>query len=1459
MGVIYFLLPSVLLFCVRLVLSGDCLFPENEYLYLQDLFSSTHGNSWKNNSNWNFANLHLYNPCLQQWYGISANCSSLPSGTTSISLANNSLLGSLPTSLTNFSILTSFIVSRNRLRGFLPKFQNNPSLVRVNLSYNIFNHTIPTDFFDTESAQNLEYLSLRRNWLHGIVPDVLYSLFLKIKVFDIGLNYFRGNISSNIKYWEDLQSLHVEVNDLTGTIPSSLFTLYSLTVLDLGENSFEGSLSPDIAKLTNLQRLFLLDNRFIGRLPSSLFSLYSLTWLDVSYNHFDGSLSSEIAQLTNLVSLHLRNNRFTGIFPSVIPLKQLQQLAISHNSFHGDSFLSDMCQLPSLLSVDTYLNSFSSSFPSSCECNNLTSMILTHNLFNGSIPAYLSNFTHLEIVGLHHNSFTGSLPVLQRSPNLYLVDYSENFFNGSIPNRLVNSNISKKLFYLSVGDNLLTGKVPSDWNYPLLIVMIVDNNHITGTLPSYLCKSRRLSYIDVSNNVFFGTLSTCFSSSLNLLDVFIADTNHFSGTFPFATFLSELEQLYLDHNSFSGSLVGIDFKHLFPRLQAIAFGYNAFTGSFPVSIFSCPTIGMISATQNCFSGSINDELCSDLTRTLEIINLDGLRAAPQCAQKIAYLESYYSLRMRGTVPSCLWKLPKLQDLFMSGNGFEGSLPAQAALARAFRTLSLSHNLFTGTIPNVFLQHSFEYFDLSSNKFKGSIEAANDSTLFLIKATNGSGFWNISNNRLSGSVPEAFEGADNIDMLFGNVFACCDNLPESDPHYNNYFCGSSELDNANYAMAGSVFLVILLTTRLWFLFRRKSRKDSNNSYLTKDPQGVLSLLRNLLLTLTFRKNIFRCEHLDKYPFQHREILERFFETLDFIVQLMFLMLVLVFVFLFPLILILNTTNESYRKYEVEYNWIQTTAYLTGVVPASLFLAFVFAIGLILTISIALLNPSEMLLKKRTVIRLFRSIAKKIYNLWEYSLEFFQFVRNTMDSMYNEPTEPRTTAVTLDDKNSSTRKGFARKREIFFFASFTVLLLLTNIGVSLFVNFCYLRILNEYKFSIKLTIQLAMAVFKLIWNWIAVSAPIALLANKLHIHDLNHKFHWKIPLFQTTLLVINSIVAPCLAAIVTDESCFEELFVHPLTITEFDTSFDDSPSAKIKDYFSRDFDFNSTTTSPGGGTTFQLPFIYYFNCGSQILTSFLPIFLYIYAIFPLRILTEYLLYTRVDISHRLWGFSYIKYCLKYLISGVMRLEDYAEFPVLVNGREIISSILLDVFVLMTFGLNCPILAFLIIFVIFLYCVYWKYLILRFVKYHSEREFELMDIFDIRQSTETRHEGDEEMKRLALVNASLQEDEWKYLYHSRWRILYACVMINMLFCTDMVGDENGITAAIYVFVTIICLIIIIRLGLDDLLIFVMKYFVKEKKPFRSQSGNFVLQTVNNPVLMNIEEDGKQQDVEE
>lgn len=128
----------------------------------------------------------------------------------------------------------------------------------------------------------------------------------------------------------------------------------------------------------------------------------------------------------------------------------------------------------------------------------------------------------------------------------------------------------------------------------------------------------------------------------------------------------------LENNKFFGKLEGI-FTADMMALENLDLSDNNLSGNIPQGIFDLPSINTIALSLNCFEGTLPHDICS--ARNVSVLAMDGLGAASNCKNAISVPLSGVSLftALEGSIPPCVWALPLLQVLHMTGNGFTGTI------------------------------------------------------------------------------------------------------------------------------------------------------------------------------------------------------------------------------------------------------------------------------------------------------------------------------------------------------------------------------------------------------------------------------------------------------------------------------------------------------------------------------------------------------------------------------------------------------------------------------------------------------------------------------------------------------------------------------------------------------------------------------------------------------------------
>ncbi|MBA0803406.1 hypothetical protein Gohar_013616, partial [Gossypium harknessii] len=278
---------------------------------------------------------------------------SLP-GLRVLRLGTNQLFGPVPVELLEGSgPLEELDLSRNGFTGSV-RVINSTTLKVLNLSSNQLSGDLPS------SLRSCEIVDLSGNTISGDI-SVLENWEASLVVLDLSSNKLSGSLS-NFSHFEDLNTLNLRNNSLTGALPPLLVTSPRLSVVELSFNQLIGPIPGSFFTSTTLKSLNLSGNHLSGVIPLQgsrvnellvMSSYPQMESLDLSYNSLTGGLPSEIGNIAALKLLNLANNDLSGQLPSELSkLSNLEYLDLSGNNFKG--------KIPDRLS--TSLNGFNVSY-----------------------------------------------------------------------------------------------------------------------------------------------------------------------------------------------------------------------------------------------------------------------------------------------------------------------------------------------------------------------------------------------------------------------------------------------------------------------------------------------------------------------------------------------------------------------------------------------------------------------------------------------------------------------------------------------------------------------------------------------------------------------------------------------------------------------------------------------------------------------------------------------------------------------------------------------------------------------------------------------------------------------------------------------------------------------------------------------------------------------------------------
>eukprot|EP01040_Poterioochromonas_malhamensis_P027180 gene27180-biopygen3405 len=438
-------------------------------------------------------------------------------------------------------------------------------------------------------------------------------------------------------------------------------------------------------------------------------------------------------------------------------------------------------------------------------------------------------------------------------------------------------------------------------NFSKMSQLILRGNNITGTITKSIGNMTELEVLDLSNNGLYGEIPSSIGRLSKLITLNLA-VNQLRKIPEELYELSNLRGLSLFNNRIEG-LISSRIGNL-SSLETLQLQVNAFTPQLiPKEICNLRILKTLDMSTIRLVGPIPDCLFNGLTTS------DNCKTA--LFPGLPYLDGFtVSHFIQGSIPACLFEMPKLQLLHLSGNGLTGSIAQDLNVTESLRDLSLSHNSLTGTIPSSIQLKTWENLDLSYNKLSGTLSGA-----FSTPFENGA--ISLEVNRLSGNVPWSLVDFNNTNMLSGNIFSCNflgTDLPQSDPDASNYSCGSDSVNNVLYTWLGAIIcLPLLLMVLLKENVRARSSLEASKreSSMREELTGAVSKLNAWRAALRQDDNRVNLTRLSIYFSEVRQ------GTLRLTAYCMLILI--------PLYSVLKVYSSSYA---IEYAWWISAMLMNG---------------------------------------------------------------------------------------------------------------------------------------------------------------------------------------------------------------------------------------------------------------------------------------------------------------------------------------------------------------------------------------------------------------------------------------------------------------------------------------------------------------------------------------------------
>lgn len=719
-------------------------------------------------------------------------------------------------------------------------------------------------------------------------------------------------------------------------------------------------------------------------------------------------------------------------------------------------------QLMQLSTIDMHNNSIWGYVPASLgTLDELVKLDLGENNFQGPVPNTLGNLAQLEVLILNHNKLTGTLPdSIGNLKHLQVLDFYVNKLHGWIPDTYAQLQSMK---YLDLYENELSGTVPAFLgNLTSFVYLYLGENKFTGSIPNSLGQLPNLVSLYVNQNFMTGTVPVTLSNLKNLIYLFLQD------------------------NNFRGTLSGVFNSTIQRNLSIVLFSQNEITGSLPSELFRITSLTVVDGGSNCMAGgTLPDTLCQ--ASNLQTLSLDGIHASSACRTLLLPgLADTYKLEdpIAGGVPSCVYELPHLVTLHLSGNGLTGTIPSDVILSQSFIDFAMSHNFIEGHMPQRFQQRKWRNLDVSFNRIMGTLYGD-----FAPQTLNTS--LSLRNNRLSGSLPQAVIDAHDVEVLDGNLFYCNPeqtDLPKNDRGATTYECGSNTFNLSYYFWLSAS--AMLFACGLIYALRLKGGEVNVSTALYDAFQQVRAFL-----------NVFDLKGEDGTSFKAK--LRRYKKICDIcklIMRLSFLLATFVVLVLMPFYAIMGV---FYSTHSHKYAYTVSIIFLSGVVPGglamtllSLFVIFAFVCFVV-----------------------FLRAFQRECVLFEAAISL-DVSAEDQDLSYRESLTVAVESVLTWEKVS-------------IYVGCVLIDVMVVLGAN--VGFVYI-VLNGNKTALTAA-QVALSLFKIFWDavcsWTAYYLSVIMQFESKNIRRGIFSMLFIITLF-------NNIVAPCLVVMAISATCFYNIF-------------------------------------------------------------------------------------------------------------------------------------------------------------------------------------------------------------------------------------------------------------------------------------------------------------------------------
>lgn len=707
--------------------------PIEEYKTLEELYYSTVGDSWTNNTNW----LDTVNVSVADWYGITVSNGHV----TKIELSNNNLNEYVFVNTVYLSELEILDLSNNLIDG--ANFNSLDSLAKLT-KLNIANNKFLTQHivallnlpYYKNFADNLEYAPQARfgskqevtfeeggllemtvdpfyisdndqfQWYKDgvVLSGENYSSYYKNNASRIDLGVYTLKITNpNVRELViESQDIVVSSDDFGAGIPKTeyqaLLDLYN--ALD-GQNWRDNTNWLDTVNCTvddwygvtvengHVTMINIDHTNRSGIIPKSIGDFTKLLILQLSYCGISGTIPVEISNLSELTYLNLSNNYIGPKFNNGIPDQercipdQFQNLEyLNYVNLEWNKLLfNDIESVYSWSNFENILFLYRGQTPMHMLYNEVWADL--NETFVVSFSDYLPGASD------QFQWYKDGAPIENANDSILVLENIQSEDEGSYYCFITNSVATKTNIYTSQTD------------------LRVRYSHGTGV---------PLSEYKALEAFYNATNGTYWNMNTNWLDTINTTVSEWAGVLVRDGHVRELQ---LDSNNLVGAIPEQFYDLAY--LEQIALAHNSqLSGSLSDNIGNLQQLKVLSLSGTAISGKIPNDLgtLKKLTHLFLAYNqLSGV--LPETISECDNLKfiQLRNNRLNGAIPANLGDLTELEIIDIANNNLDGIIPASLGELSQLRILDLSNNQLIGPVPSSLSNlEGITRFDISGNLF-----------------------------------------------------------------------------------------------------------------------------------------------------------------------------------------------------------------------------------------------------------------------------------------------------------------------------------------------------------------------------------------------------------------------------------------------------------------------------------------------------------------------------------------------------------------------------------------------------------------------------------------------------------------------------------------------------------------------------------------------------------------------